>query len=270
MNKQAPAGTSYRLLFLGRHGEGDHNVAEAFYGTKAWDVWKSPKLWTIYPPTVLANMNPQCHWAALDGNETTTWADAHLTPTGINQALGVSAFWSHQLTAEKMPLPQSYYVSPLDRALHTAQLTFSTLPTPPEYPFKPTVKELLREANGIHTCDRRSSRTYIATRYPTYSIETGFTEEDLLWVPDLRESPSALTARLGELLDDIFSHDESTFISMTSHGGAIAAILRVVGHRPFSLRTGAVIPVLVMVERVSGEKPKMEIKPWTPKPTCSD
>ena len=89
-------------------------------------------------------------------------------------------------------------------------------------------------------------------------------------MPDLRESPSALTARLGELLDDIFGHDESTFISMTSHGGAIAAILRVVGHRPFSLRTGAVIPVLVMVERASGEKPKMEIKPWTPKPTCSD
>lgn len=91
----------------------------------------------------------------------------------------------------------------------------------------------------------------------------------MLWVPDLRESDSALTARLEELLDDVFGHDNSTFISMTSHGGAIAAILRVVGHRPFSLRTGAVIPVLVKAEKVSGEKPKMEIEPWTPKPTCN-
>jgi broad specificity phosphatase PhoE len=169
-----------------------------------------------------------------------------------------------------MPLPQSYYVSPLDRALHTAQLTFSSVATPPKHTFNPIVKELLREANGIHTCDRRSSRTYIASNYPAYyTIEPGFSEEDLLWVPDLRESDSAQTARLGELLDDVFSHDGSTFISMTSHGGAIAAILRVVGHRRFSLRTGAVLPVLLRVERVSGEKPKMEIEPWKPKPKCS-
>jgi broad specificity phosphatase PhoE len=168
-----------------------------------------------------------------------------------------------------MSLPQSYYASPLDRALHTAQLTFSTLPTPPKHPFKPTVKELLREANGIHTCDRRSSRTYIVEHYPNYTIETGFAEEDLLWVPDLRESDSALTARLGELLEDIFSHDERTVISMTSHGGAIAAILRAVRHRPFSLRTGAIVPMLIKVERMNGEKPKAHIEPWTPKPKCS-
>jgi broad specificity phosphatase PhoE len=168
-----------------------------------------------------------------------------------------------------MSLPQSYYASPLDRALHTAQLTFSTLRAPPEHPFKPTVKELLREVNGIHTCDRRSSRTYIVEHYPNYTIETGFAEEDVLWVPDLRESGSALTARLGELLEDVFSHDESIVISMTSHGGAIGAILEAVGHRPFSLRTGAVLPVLVKVEKVSGEKPKAHIEPWAPKPKCS-
>ena len=29
---------SYRLLVLGRHGEGWHNVAEEKYGTEMWDV----------------------------------------------------------------------------------------------------------------------------------------------------------------------------------------------------------------------------------------
>jgi hypothetical protein len=29
---------TYKLLYMGRHGEGYHNVAEAFYGTEAWDV----------------------------------------------------------------------------------------------------------------------------------------------------------------------------------------------------------------------------------------
>lgn len=27
-----------KVLFLGRHGEGIHNVAERKYGTKKWDV----------------------------------------------------------------------------------------------------------------------------------------------------------------------------------------------------------------------------------------
>lgn len=52
LNAQAPTGTSYRLLFLGRHGEGVHNVAEAFYGTKAWDVR------TLAPPFPLGPNNP--------------------------------------------------------------------------------------------------------------------------------------------------------------------------------------------------------------------
>ena len=56
---------------------------------------------------------------------------------------------------------------------------------------------------------------------------------------------------------------------MTSHGGAIAAILRVVGHRPFELRTGAVVPVLVRAQTVKGEKPAVAVEPWTPKPECN-
>ena len=230
----------------------------------------------VVSPTNTPSPTDQCHWAALNGNSTTTWSDAHLTPTGIAQALAASRFWSHQLRTQKQPPPQSHYVSPLDRALHTAQLTFST-PNSTSTSlqamilFNPTVKELLRETNGIHTCDRRSSRTHIATHYPAplYTIEAGFTEDDELWRPDARESDSALTARLGLLLDDIFTHDDKTWVSMTSHGGAIAAILRVVGHRPFALRTGSVMPVVVKAVRVRGDKPKVDIEPWTPRKECS-
>jgi hypothetical protein len=38
MNKRSLAGEQYKLLYFGRHGEGEHNVAEAKYGTEAWDV----------------------------------------------------------------------------------------------------------------------------------------------------------------------------------------------------------------------------------------
>jgi hypothetical protein len=38
VQSQAEPGESFKVLFLGRHGQGWHNVAEAKYGTKAWDV----------------------------------------------------------------------------------------------------------------------------------------------------------------------------------------------------------------------------------------
>jgi hypothetical protein len=38
LNAASPAGTQYKVLYLGRHGEGYHNVAETYYGTPAWNV----------------------------------------------------------------------------------------------------------------------------------------------------------------------------------------------------------------------------------------
>ena len=112
------------------------------------------------------------------------------------------------------------------------------------------IKELLREVNGVHTCDRRSTKSYIHSEFPLYTFEPGFAENDELWSPDIRESDPALDARLKTLLDDIFTHDDSTYISFSSHSGAISALLRDLGHRPFRLSTGGVIPVLVKAETI--------------------
>lgn len=38
LNKHADPNVEYKVLYLGRHGEGFHNVAESWYGTDAWDV----------------------------------------------------------------------------------------------------------------------------------------------------------------------------------------------------------------------------------------
>lgn len=37
LNDEAEKGTSHKVFFLGRHGEGFHNVAERRYGTPEWD-----------------------------------------------------------------------------------------------------------------------------------------------------------------------------------------------------------------------------------------
>jgi len=38
LNAQANLDTAYKVLFMGRHGEGYHNAAESYYGTPAWNV----------------------------------------------------------------------------------------------------------------------------------------------------------------------------------------------------------------------------------------
>ncbi|KAK5114609.1 hypothetical protein LTR85_010186 [Meristemomyces frigidus] len=216
-------GTSYKVIYMGRHGEGYHNVAEAFYGTKAWDDY----------------------WSKLDGNGTAFWSDAHLTDVGKEQALEAHVFFGEQLAWAKMPAPERYYVSPLYRCLQTANLTFSGLKLPSERPFAPVIKEMMREVMGEHTCDRRSSRTVIHEAFPDWTIEPGFAEEDELWQADHRETHDEHDVRSQALLDEVFTNDESAFVSFTAHSGTIASMLRVSRHREFRLPTGALIPVLV-------------------------
>ncbi|KAF7719718.1 Uncharacterized protein PECH_008904 [Penicillium ucsense] len=229
LNTNADEGTSYKVLFLGRHGEGVHNVAERRYGTKAWDEY----------------------WSLLDGDEHGTWVDAHLTAVGIAQAQFAHDTWAKQI-ATGMPPPQSYYVSPLHRCCQTAAVTFEGLRIPLTDPFQPVVKELLRETMGEHTCDRRSNKSAIAAEFPHYRFEAGFVEEDELCDPQIRESDKLRNKRLLELLNDVFLTDETIFLSLTAHSGAITSILEIIGHRKFPLATGAVIPVVVKAQSMGG------------------
>lgn len=144
-----------------------------------------------------------------------------------------------------MPAPQKYYVSPLYRCLQTANFSFAHLDLPADRQFRPVVKELLREVMGEHTCDKRSSRSVIRKAFPEWAIEKEFSEEDKLWQATHRETKSECAERTQTLLEDIFSHDDSNFISFTSHSGMIAALLQHLGHREYRLPTGGLIPILI-------------------------
>lgn len=76
----------------------------------------------------------------------------------------------------------------------------------------------------------------------------------------MRESLADQNARLRTFLDSVFDEikhdgevlgsDKIAFLSFTAHSGTIKALLSVLGHRPFQLETGGVIPVLVKVTEV--------------------
>lgn len=122
----------YKLVFMGRHGEGTHNAMEAYVGTPAWN----------------------CYWALLEGaNSSFVYADAAVTEEGVRQADKANRYWKRGLEEREevgFPFVQSYYSSPMRRCLETAELTFGSLNLPEKYPFAPVVKEGLREGMWFH------------------------------------------------------------------------------------------------------------------------
>ncbi|KAI1346964.1 histidine phosphatase superfamily [Xylaria sp. FL0043] len=247
LNRDSDEGTEYKVLFMARHGEGYHNAAESYYGTPAWN----------------------CYWGPLDGNGTVVWKDARLTDNGIAQCTKANGFWKHALTVARIPAPQTYYSSPLTRSATTANLTFAGLDLPHSRPFAPTVKELLREGISIRSCDERSSKTALSTLLPNFRFEEGFSETDLLWRGhvDEGETDEAQAQRAKTVIDDIFGHDTNTWISLTTHSGQIAMVLKVLGHRVFGLSTGQAIPALVRAMTIAAP-PDTTLTSFTSEPTC--
>ncbi|KAF3913439.1 hypothetical protein ABW21_db0208143 [Orbilia brochopaga] len=248
LNHNSGRNVEYRLLFLGRHSEGYHNAEESYVGTPSWN----------------------CYWAELYGNETAVWEDASLTAYGKSQAARAHDFWRDRIETQKIKLPDTYYVSPLARCLETANITYSGLKLKSRHPFIPTVKEWLRESISIHTCDRRSSRSWIAANYPDFQIEPSFSEEDQQWNGITSETTSAQAYRMKVVLSDIFDNDHSTIISITAHSGAIRSILSVLGHIPFSLVTGAIIPTLIKVTTIRKPPSPTTTEPWKTEAWCTN
>ena len=198
-----------------------------------------------------------------------TWRDAHLSTVGIQQAVNVNGLWKKLIETQNIQTPQSYYTSPMYRCLQTAHYSFNGLDLPAEFPFIPEVKELLREGIDIHTCDSRSNLTYIQENFPSYMIEPGFTEYDLLFRNSTSETQTAQNLRSKTILDQLFQTDGNTFLSITTHSGEGASLLQVLNHIPFSLSTGAVIPILVKAETISGPGPTTTVLPYTSQVVCN-
>ncbi|KAF9448758.1 phosphoglycerate mutase-like protein [Macrolepiota fuliginosa MF-IS2] len=218
-----------KVFFFARHGQGWHNVAEVKYGTKCWDAEMSKKY----------------------GDNEITWGpDPELTPIGINQAIEAKHGWEAELPF-RITLPDKLYSSPLTRAADTLHITFEgTVLGDVEDKRTVVVLENCREENGVHTCDKRRTRSYIHKRFPNCEFEDGFEEEDELWDTDLRETKAEVAKRARNVLDYIFEKDpSSTYISVTAHGGIINGFLQAIGRKPFALSTGGILPVVIRCQK---------------------
>lgn len=229
LQRDAPSGVHYKVLFLGRHGQGWHNLGASKHGTEPWEA----------------------HWTFLTGDEELTWGpDPELTPLGIAQAQAVHRCWQLQapLGAPISAAEMRWYVSPLTRTAQTLLYSWGDL-----LAGVPECWEDWREIYGSHTCDRRLSRSYVQKRFPGFAIEEGFAEEDELWKVGERETDEHMQVRMRRAMDRVFSKGgaSETYISITGHSAIFRNLLAVLGHRPYPLATGEMIPVVVKATRVA-------------------
>ena len=225
LNSSATAGTSYKLLYLARHGQGTHNLASAHYGIDEWESYVAKQ---DFDPIYGRLLDPP------------------LTPAGVAQVEQARDFFLNAIP-QGVPVPDAWFVSPLERCLSTAQLTWLPLLQKGVLKeWKPMVKEGIREILGVHTCDRRSVLSSKPSKYPEMEFEAGMSEEDELWKPDYRETFDELDVRAQTFMDEVWDRKEGEqVVSVTSHSCWIRSALRVLGHREFKLRTGEVLPILV-------------------------
>ncbi|OBZ68663.1 Phosphomutase-like protein 3 [Grifola frondosa] len=217
----SPEDTTYKVFYLSRHGQGYHNV-----GKEAWDDY----------------------WSKLNGDLEISWGpDPHLTPLGISQADAARSAWMLEVP-HRMPVPERHYVSPLHRALHTWDKTFCDHEILAEAKLSAMILEDLREEHGIHTCDIRSPRSVIEGHFPPprYAFEPDFSEHDLVWKPDERETKEHVKERARAVLDRIFHNDGEIYISITAHGGGTFALHEYLLDLAFSpLRLIGILPLVV-------------------------
>ncbi|AOA64938.1 Putative phosphomutase [Komagataella phaffii CBS 7435] len=236
LNEFAADNECYKVLFLARHGQGFHNFAVGKYGLPEWNR----------------------KWRHLTTDGEIVWGpDPYLTERGVNQALENRDAWKNELSVG-CPLPQKFYSSPFTRSAMTLVNTWNEILDLKRV--APMIKENLRETIGVNRCDQRSDKKTIEKRYANqygFQFEPGFHEIDDYFTEEWRESIGEQTLRINRFLQFLFDLDwnseegkaknrrDSTFVSCTSHAGTIRSFLQVLGHREFTVGTGAMIPVVV-------------------------
>lgn len=226
LNKKSPANVCYKLFLLGRHGQGYHNLANIKYGEIEWNQY----------------------WLHRTGDGEITWApDPELTDLGLSQAKHNHRQLSVELK-DGLPLPTQWFSLPFRRSIDTLIGTWDGHVDMEQ--IKPLIKEDFRETIGVHLCDKRSPRSVIDEKYcgRGFIIEDGFEENDVYFKDDYREKVWEQALRQERGFQYIFDHSDKhadEFVSVTSHSGSIRTQLLVLGHRPFAIGTGGMIPVVV-------------------------
>ncbi|KAH6656480.1 histidine phosphatase superfamily [Truncatella angustata] len=228
LNKKAPEGVSFKVIFLTRHGEAVHNRKEGEVGSKEWNT----------------------KWVFLDGDGTSVWVDSDLTEMGHQQAAETGQIWSKLVEEQDMPLP-ALHVSPLQRCLRTSRVIFQDMSERQGQHYQPIVKEMLREITGRNTCNRRNTKSWIHENFPEVVFEDGFAENDELFDPDASETEQSVIVRQQAALEDIFTNEPNDFVAVTAHSVNGRGMMAAFEHEIVKMAPGSTMVFLLKGTKLS-------------------
>ncbi|CAF0912149.1 unnamed protein product [Didymodactylos carnosus] len=182
--------SSVKCLYFIRHAVGFHNEMEERVGTEQWE-------------RVIA--------------KTDQFFDANLTERGKMATRSLRDKIS--LAMEQGLKIDMIVTSPLSRAIQTAEIALESLfksNTIPVYSH-----EYLRETMGIHTCDKRRTKSELELLYPHINFDGLISEEDTLWNANERETDDSRLERATEFLQWLWKFVDAKHIAIFGHSGIL-------------------------------------------------
>ncbi|KAL0252684.1 hypothetical protein I308_102076 [Cryptococcus tetragattii IND107] len=229
LQQRCGEGEAIKVIFAARHGQAEHNTIKERYQIP-------DEIGQILYPIL----------------------DPDLTDLGRSQAAALG--YALQREAKRgMPLPSKWYVSPMKRAGETCGIEWGWLFEESKGKGKghgvpATVIENLREHLHVHECDKRSSLSELQRDFPSFTYTPETTEEDELWQPGEvrgRETEEELVARRGAGIAQVLDMSEdSIYISITSHSGALRGIYKSLGVPSRSLVVGEMNILVLHVKNI--------------------
>ena len=204
-----------RILFV-RHGEGIHNEAERRLGKERWETHEAKQPAYFDPP-----LNEV-------GVEQSKRLGAALRPALENQHLEVDLL----------------IVSPLVRAIETAQIAFSSV-----WHVSPIAAvEMARERHGKNTCDARRPVSELQAAYPDVDFELFMEGEHDTWHDaEVRETPEHVRSRVELLLHWILGlPDTVNTVAVVGHSDYMSHAVEAARCDPHWPSNCEVVPLIVV------------------------
>ncbi len=190
-----------KLVHFQRHGQGYHNLL----GDVLREAGFRPSV-DSKDPAINPWLRPEI-------------VDSPLTETGKDEC-------RQQCATSSLLSPELVVVSPLLRAIQTAQISFQHVYGLPHVPW--VAHEGCREELGVLVCNKRRPLSHIQHDYPNLEFVGDIEEEDTLWHPTERESNISKSDRIYDFLVNFLAQRPEAEIAVVGHSATLFHMCNVV------------------------------------------
>ncbi|POM69221.1 Phosphoglycerate mutase family [Phytophthora palmivora] len=215
INVMTKCSRNVKVVFFVRHAQGSHNVAEQMYGVGRWED---------------------------EFARTDEFLDPDLTPFGVQDTKMKGPPSIKAELKQGMPLIERVVVSPLSRAIQTAQTFFAK----DQVPNQPLLcMENCREVLDCYTFDKRRTLSELKQRFPDVDFSRIDDEHDVLWSPTHPETEKEIHERAKNFLLELFDAIPERYVVVVSHVCFIQAVCAVTMGIHFRPDNCEVVPLVV-------------------------